>query len=57
MGYQRAEPQSSLSLFDPIETDDTAQMDQVGDRGPKLHPVDHIDAAGHEHGPSAGRRL
>ena len=57
MGHQRAEPQSALLILDAIETVDTTQMDHLGDRGPKLHPVDHIDAAGHEHGAGTGRCL
>src|SRR6266851_1595977 len=56
-GYQRAEPQPALSFLDTIEIGDAAQMDQLGDRDTKFHPVDDIDAAGHEHRASTGRRL
>ena len=57
VGHQCAELQSSILFLDAIETVDTAQMDHLGNRDAKLHPVYHIDAAGHEYGARTGRCL
>jgi hypothetical protein len=54
MGHESAEPQPTLHLLDGIEPGDRAQMNDIGDRKARLHPVYHVDAAGHIHGSGTG---